>query len=678
MKKRPIAVTDLYRIVTLEDPCISPDGKWIAFTRVQPDQFENGYVRNIWLVAVDGGKLRQLTRGGKDSSPTWSPDGNKIAFTSARDGKNQVYVLDVHGGEARQITKMLNGASQASWSPDSRKIAFVSAASADERVREDSNQDEKNIAAVDKLELRYRSERREQDDQQRLDPYPVWRIPYRVGTTFTGERYAQLYLVDTADDDLQPRRLTHTEADHEQPIWSPDGAYIYTARQLDPTQDEPSRNSGIFKIRASDGAIQALTDTSATCFTPRVSPDGKWVAFTNYIIKDDVPVTERITYVSVIPSDGGEIRNLNVELDRSAHFIAWTPAEAVNGMELLFSSSSHGNGPIYAATVDGALRTVAEGRFRATHIGVSQWGVASAISTPTTPQEIVYWAFDGDGTPQQLTHFNKAFLDEVIVQETHEFWYESPDGGAIQGWYLLPVNYQDGKQYPLALNIHGGPHVMWSTSEPSMFLEWQFHAARGYVVLGTNPRGSDGYGEAHMRALHNAWGEVAMRDILAGVDVVLQKGFVDEKRLAITGGSYGGYMVAWILGHSHRFKAGVAQRGVYNLLSFYGTSDVPSLISGEFGGEPWENAAHYWTHSPLAYAHLIKTPLLIEHAEQDYRVPIEQGEQLFAYVHRSGGTVKMLRYPREGHEKSRSGEPAHRVDRLIHMIEWFDTHCKNS
>ena len=675
MPKRPITPEDLYRIVTLEDPKLSPDGQWIAFTRAQPNAFHNNYVRNIWVVPVAGGDPIQITRGDKDSSPSWSPDGIMLAFQSGRgtDGKAQIYVIPVTapGGDARQITRMLNGATQPSWSSDSKTLAFLSAASADERAREDQNRDEKRDPPKDKLDIKHRAERREEDDKGRLDPYPAWRIPYRAGTTFSGERYAQIYTVDTSEADPLPRRRTHREANHEPPLWSPDGQFIYTARQVDPSTDEPNRTSALFKIRAVDGQTVMLTDASMTSFTPVPSPDGKWVAFTHYPRDGAFPVTERLTHLAVIDAEGSTpVRDLSTTLDVSAHFLAWTPDN-----EIVFSSSWHGDGPIFAVTPDGTTRTVIDGRFRATFLNADAGGVVYVASTPECPPELFY--LPHGGSMRQLTHFNQPFLDDVIIQPTHTRWYESDAGVKIQGWYLLPVGYQAGQKMPLALNIHGGPHVMWATGEASMFHEWQLHAARGYVVFCCNPRGSDGYGEAFMQGVHEDWGDTAMRDIMTGVDLMIADGIVDPDRMAITGGSYGGYMVAWILGHSDRFKAAVAQRGVYNLLSFYGTTDVPSLISGEFGAEPWEDSQKLWRHSPLAYAHLIKTPLLIEHAEQDYRVPIEQAEQLFAYVHRTGGIVKLLRYPREGHEKSRSGEPAHRVDRLHHMVDWFDIYCRS-
>jgi dipeptidyl aminopeptidase/acylaminoacyl peptidase len=311
-------------------------------------------------------------------------------------------------------------------------------------------------------------------------------------------------------------------------------------------------------------------------------------------------------------------------------------------------------------------------------MSLSSYGsIVYVASMPQNPAELFFKKND-QSNAVQLTHFNQKFLDEIIVQETHEFIFQSPAGIGIQGWYVLPVGYEEGKKYPLALNIHGGPHVMWGAGMQSMWHEWQSHAARGYVVFFCNPRGSGGYGESFLNALHAAWGTVAMDDIMAGVDALTAKGFIDTERMAITGGSYGGYMTAWIISHTERFKAAVSARGVYNLISFYGTSDVPLLIDHEYDEQPWTNPNLLWEHSPVAYAHKIKTPLLILHSENDFRVPIEQGEQLFAFVRRSGGTVKMIRYPREGHELTRSGEPAHRLSHLTEQLAWFDKYCKDS
>lgn len=679
--KRPMSVEDLYKIRNVEEPRISPDGKWIAYVRVDVDKVTNDYKRNIWLIPASGGEPLQLTRGEKDFQPRWSPDGSTLAFTSARGGKPQIFLLPVAmpGGEARTLTSMPNGATSPEWSPDGTRIAFASSMDAAEREKEDSGESEET--PQDKLEGKHRTERREEDEKKRYDPFVMWRIPYRAGTRFLDGRYSQIYLAPVAADlgaeESKPRRLTDIDADHEPARWSADGEYLYTSRQIDVTDDEPFRQNGIYRIRVEDGQTELISDADFSGFSPRPSPDGKWLAYARLPRtgkgESGRGITESILRLTVMPAAGGDARDLNRELDRSVTAMDWQPDSSA----IIFSVDKDGTSPIYRAPLgSGRVDVMTSGLFcvREMHVGPSG-AVACVVGKPDNPGEI-YYLPEGDDQIQQYTEHNREFLEEVIVQETHEMRFQSPSGVEIQGWYILPVGYKEGEKYPLALNIHGGPHVMWSSCEHTMFHEWQLHAAQGYVVFFCNPRGGDGYGEEFRASLHAAWGDVAYEDIMAGVDTLLERGFVDENRMAVTGGSYGGYMTAWIVGHTDRFAAAVSQRGVYNLISFYGTSDVPSLISGEFDTEPWEDHELLWKHSPLAYAQNIKTPLLLIHAENDYRVPIEQAEQLFAFVRRSGGTVKMIRFPRDGHELSRSGEPKHRVDRLTHMVEWFDEYCQ--
>jgi dipeptidyl aminopeptidase/acylaminoacyl peptidase len=267
-------------------------------------------------------------------------------------------------------------------------------------------------------------------------------------------------------------------------------------------------------------------------------------------------------------------------------------------------------------------------------------------------------------------------LDGKLVMPVEGIWYPAPDGVEIQGWLIKPPNFDPDKTYPLVVEIHGGPHAMWGPSTKSMWHEWQALAARGYVVFYCNPRGSHGYGYAFADAIHGHWGDADMPDILAGVDYVTSLGFIDSARMAVTGGSYGGFMTSWIIGHDQRFAAAVSQRGVYHLSAFFGYTDVPELIEGEFDGRPWESYEQLWQHSPLAYVEQIRTPLMIIHSEQDFRVPIPEAENLFLALRWLKREVEFVRYPREGHELSRSGEPRHRVDRLNRIIDWFDKNCQ--
>lgn len=665
--KRPLEVGDLNKIHYVEDPQFSPDGKYVAFVKVTPDATEKGYKRNIWLYPTSGEPAFQLTRGGKDAQPRWSPDGTKLAFMSSRNEKPQIFVLSVSafGGEARALTSMENGATSPAWSPDGKHIAYLSGANAEERTKEDSDDDNDDDKPKDKLDGKHKKERKDEEEKKRWDPRPMWRIPYRAGTSFLDDRYDQIYVieVDESKDDIKPRRLTNEDADHEPPKWSHDGTRIYTARTHKPDSDEPWMTSNIYKINVSSGESERITDNDYAVYAPTPSPDGKWIACVRIISMK----TDYQGQFILIPTDGSGIRNINKSLDREAIVWAWSPDS-----KLTFGLASEGNVlPYVYDPVNDELEQLDSGIYEIGGIDISVDGaLAMTISTPANPSEL--YTFDKSSGRKEVTDFNHEFLNEVIVQDVHELRYDSPNG-QVQGWYIYPVGYEKGKKYPLALNIHGGPHAMWGASTRSMWHEWQFHAARGYAVFYCNPHGSDGYGEDFLRKLHSAWGDVAMADIMAGVDKFLEMGVADPDKMAITGGSYGGYMTAWIVGHTDRFKSAVSQRGVYNLSSFYGTSDVPILISNEFDSEPWDGFEKWWDHSPLKYAPNITTPLLLIHAENDFRVPIEQAEQLFAWVRRATDTpVHMLRYPREGHELSRSGEPDHRVSRLTEMVNWFD------
>jgi dipeptidyl aminopeptidase/acylaminoacyl peptidase len=668
--KRPITAEDLYQIVYIEDPRVSPGGAWIAYVHVTADKLENGYNRNIWLAPTGGGELVQLTRGGKDSQPRWSPAGDALAFISKRggeDAKPQIYVLRVAapGGEARALTKLPNGASDPAWSPDGKQIAFLAPMNAAERAKEDAG--EEDDPPADKLEKEQRKARKDHDETQRFDPRVIDRIPYREGTAYRDDRFKQVYVIDV-DDDAKPRRLTDIDADHDPPQWL-DGETLVTARSVHPDADQPRHWCSLFRINVSDGSAEQLTDESHMDAEPLPSPDGNWITF-GRLLGAKAYLNPRL---AVIPAGGGEPVELTLAFDRVPQQVRW----AADSSAIAFSTGDWGDVEIYTvAPTGGDVTKLVAGTLEIQYFDLAaDGGVAFAASSPLRPPEL-FWQPAGEDKADRLTEANCDLIDAVIVQPTHELRFTAPDGKEIQGWYILPVGYEEGKKYPLAFNVHGGPHAMWGPSARSMWHEWQLHAARGYAVFYCNPRGSDGYGEPFRSAVSGAWGTADMPDLMAGIDALLAKGFVDEARMAITGGSYGGFMAAWAIGHTDRFAAAVAQRGVYNMYSMYGTTDIPIFNAQELGDiAPWEDPAKYWEYSPLAYAHKITTPLLIIHSANDFRVPVSEGEQLFAFVRRNGGTARLVRYPRDGHELSRSGEPEHRVSRLTHMIEWFDKYC---
>jgi dipeptidyl aminopeptidase/acylaminoacyl peptidase len=667
--KRPITAEDVNRLITIEDPQISPDGQWVAFVQVSANPAEKGYTRNIYLAATDGSRVLQFTRSGKDSSPRWSPDGTRLAFVSGRGGKPQVYLAmtTAPGGEPRALTNALNGATAPAWSPDGAYIAYLSAMNTVELAKEASG--EPDPKPQDSLEAKQRKERQEEDEKNRFDPRWVERIPFRQGTTFLDDRWQQIYVIATADGlegaAAKPRRVSLGRVAYGAPEWSPDGQTLYTVRPKREDADEWWRENNVYALRVSDGHETRFVDDDHFVFgAPQVSPNGQWIV-TERILAN---TSDRLARIVLYSTDGGAALDINLELDRQIAPCRWTADS-----DLLLVVAMEGDSHLYLYHTETSTFTpLLTGTRMIQGLSVTTTNsIALAMSTPDNPAEL-YFRRHEEFEP--LTQVNAKFLQEVIVQPTHEIHYQLSDGTEIEGWYLLPVGYEAGKKYPLALNIHGGPHIMWGAAFQSQWHEWQFYAARGYVVFFCNPRGSDGYGDAFEKVLHGNWSG-ATEDVLAGVTYLVQQGIVDEQRLAVTGGSYGGYLTAWLIAHDHRFKCAVSHRGVYNLLSFFGTSDIPVFVPNEFDFMPYTEPLQLWQHSPLAHAHQIQTPLLIIHAENDYRVPIEQGEQLFTYIKRNGGTVKMLRYPREGHEMTRAGEPAHRISNLLATVEWFDAYC---
>lgn len=649
-EQRLIIPEDLKHLKSLSQIAVSPDGAYAAYVRADIDLPNNATLRNIWLAPLDGGKPVQLTRSGKDSNPVWSPDGKHLAFVSARGGKPQVYMLSLGfpGGEPRQLTNAANGATAPMFSPDGAMLAYLSPMSAAERAGEDA-------PSAEKVE--------QPADDKRFDPRIVRRIPYRVGTNYVGDRFQQVYvmLVDETSE-AKPRRLTNIDEDYQQPRWSPDGQALYVSRAQDPAADEPWRQGALYKIDVERGTETQILVEGFTCFAPLPSPDGQWLAFGRSPLE---LLSMSINRLAVMHLESGEIRDLNVTLDRGFSVAAWA------GEMLIFSAQNNGRCSIYSVSPQGGEPTpIVHDDLKAEQFDVTTTGrVVFAASSPTHPHEL--FVTESGGGWRQLTQLHADFLADVEVAPFHYFTFSAEGGPQIDGWYLLPPDHQDGESHPLLLDIHGGPHVMWGAADDNMWLEFQSYAAMGYTVFFCNPRGSGGYGESFQKVLRGQWGPLAMDDIMAGVDTLIARGLVDESRMFVTGGSYGGYMTAWIAAHTDRFKAAVSVRGVYNLLSFFATSDIPSFVRDELGYLPLDNPQFLWDVSPLAHAHRITTPMLIMHSENDFRVPISEGEQLFGYLRRAGVETEFVRYPREGHELTRAGEPEHRIDHIKRVTDWF-------
>ncbi len=649
MAKRPIDASDLFRIRLVSDPQVSPDGSQVAYTVTELDEKENRYRAAIWLVPLAGGEPRRLTSGKhRDGQPRWSPDGATIAFTSDRkqddDLKGQIWTIAVAGGEPTRLTSLSDGVEEFVWSPDGRSIAAVSKVRAGEH---DSDTDVRVIRTP-----RYRFD----------------------GEGFLDDKYRQIFGIDATTG--VARQLTDGRFEHQHPAWSPTGHEIAFDSNREPGW-EMSPYRDIYAVRVAGKSIRRVTDGSGKWSSPTWSPDGAILAcYGTRRVMSDSARTELFT----VPAGSGVPASLTDHIDRNLRdgatadlvtFPSRSPLWDANGQAISLVFSEQGQVHLARVSVpDGEMQELTSGRRRVGAIAlVPGGGYVYMANTATTPPEI--FACDENGrNERQLTQHNAAWLDDVQISEQESFWVESADGRKVHGWIMKPIGFEEGTKYPLVLEIHGGPFGMYGET---MMHEFQLLAARGYVVLATNPRGSTGYGDDWAGQLFRGWGKNDFPDVMAAIDWTIAQGYVDETRMGVTGGSYGGFMTNWVISHTERFAAAVTGRCVSNMYSTFGTDDI-FFASAEqtIGALPWEDPDIYWELSPITYVDNIETPLLIEHQEHDYRCPIEQAEQLYTALKRRGKTVEMVRFPDESHGMSRTGQPKHRIERLRYIMDWFD------
>ena len=683
-EKRPLTPLDLYHLRVASDVALSPDGKRVVYVVSRADSAENRYVRDLWIADVDGSGARRLTWTGGASlgDPAFSPDGRMLAFTTAREGgRGQVWILPLEaGGEAWPLTDLKTGAANPVWSPRGDRIAFTSSltpaelaadtaggsarrdsAKVDAAAIRDIHRDRAAALAAIRAKLAANAEGR--------DPRVVTRRNYLGETSLAEERYAQLYVVE-ARPGAKPVRLTANAFPTAPPSWSPDGgSLVYAAipargdRHPDYEDD-----SDVFVVPAAGGTPRRIEEPRYTALTPRFSADGRYVVYRRQPF-DTVHRTAVNSELVVMRADGTERRSVSAGLDRGVTSFALAP----DGW-LYFTVASEGTIPLYRTRLDRIdPRPVVSGPRGVTSFDVAGGTVAWAQMHPQRPSDV--YAARADGSRERrLTTLNDSLLARVYVGEYEEIRYPSFDGRRIQGWFIRPIGYRPGSRPPLAVEIHGGPHSMWGPGESSMWLEYQTLAGAGYTVFFSNPRGSGGYGNEGLQSIHRSWGTPPARDVLIGADSILARGLADPARQAVTGGSYAGYMTAWIIAKEapERFDAAVSQRGVYDLGIWWGASNTFELFEGEFAARPWEDPEIVREQSPITYVENVRTPLLMLHGEVDYRTTIASADAMYRALKALEKEVEFVRYPREGHELTRSGEPAHRVDHMLRIVEWFE------
>jgi dipeptidyl aminopeptidase/acylaminoacyl peptidase len=628
LSDRPITPEDLYRIILVGDPRISPDGAWIAYTRSVCDLEKNSYNIDIWLVPAHGGPSRRLTSSAEaDHSPRWSPDGSSIAFVSGRRGSADLYVIPVDGGEARRITSSETGLSAPIWASDGKHIVCRS------RVVPEGKEPRENWTA---------------EELPHCEARTIDHLLFRQWDRWLGDERNHLFLVDIesgemrdltpGDEDVPPVSLSTY---HDFDI-SPNGKEICYVKKTDPIP-AVSTNHDLFTADLERPGERKLTENPALDCQPHYSPDGRYIA---YAAMEKPGYEADRKCLVVYDRKKGTHTRLTDGLDRSVGEILWAP----DGRSLFFTTREEGRCSIYRADLAGAVELLVNRGYN-THLDISADGSTLCFlrSFNTMPYEVFTMRLAG-GSAEQRTAVNAELLEELDLPELEEFWFSGAGGARVHGFIQKPPDFDPMKRYPVVLTIHGGPQNMWADRFMTAWFTFPLVSAPGYVGVFINPRGSTGYGSAFREAVSRDYGGRCFEDLMLGLDhVIATRDYVDGGRVAAIGGSFGGYCVNWMMGHTDRFVCFVSHAGLYNLISFYGATEELWFPEWDMGTSPWEERDLYERWSPHVHAASFKTPTLVTHGERDYRVPFAESLQLFTALQRQGVPSRLVVFPGEGH-----------------------------
>lgn len=670
-KRRPVAIDDIARIKYVRSPALSPDEEIVCFVVETAAKDKKKYESHLWHCTIDGSGLRQLTFGERnDSSPVFSPDGRWIAFVSKRGDNPGIHLMPTDGGESKPLVEKDGSFAWVTFAPDSQSVVCAFRA---------------NDPAPDATQ----TDKAKQDDTVGKKPKrepPVCRHITRLFYRLDGEGYNpkdgfHIWVFDVATG--AGRQLTRGRFNETNPVISPDGKWIAFVSNHRPDPDRDAARQDLFLVAIKGGPEKRIPTPPGPIDAPSFSPDGRLIAYLGHTDPDGpwgvtpmhvwvVGATGRPATRDLTPNFDRETTDLTLS-DTGEGFAAMPPQWSHDGRTLTILVSDTGTtlpyrlsartgNPLPLFRSPSHVQTVAFGKHGKRAVVL--------ISTATTPTELgVIDLGKPTQGPRMITSLNADWLKNTMIGRPQEVRFTSTGRTHVQGWVLKPPGFRTGRRYPAIVEIHGGPRAQYGFT---FFHEMQMLAAKGYVVFYCNPRGSQGRGKDFAAAIVNAWGTVDYEDIMAGTDWLMRQPYVDTKRVGVTGGSYGGYMTNWIVGHTNRFKAAVTQRSVVSLTSFYGTTDLGWDWAREFGGTPWENPEGHERMSPLTYAKHIRTPLLILHNENDMRCQIEQAEQLYIRLKVMRKTVEFVRFPEEPHGLSRHGRPDRRIARLEHILRWFD------
>ncbi len=634
---------DLYwEFETVSDPQLSPDGAQIIYTRGWIDKVNDKRESSLWIMNADGGKSRFLVRG---SNARWSPSGDRLAYTAEGEPKgSQIFVryMDAEGAIS-QVTHVEKAPSAVAWSPDGTRLGFVMSVEA------------KNAWPI---KMPRAPEGAKWVDAPRI----VERLDYRSdGVGFDDDAFRHIFVVPATGG--TPRQLTDGQWHHNGVEWTPDSKQILFGANRVADAEYQQRESDIYAVTVGTGAITQLTTRKGPDGNPQVSPDGKRVAYTGY---DATRNTWQDSKLYVMNIDGTNPHLVSGEWDRSPQNVLWKP----DGTGIYFTAQDQGSQNLYVLPMAGdrsdVVQPLTKGTYMLTTASVVKGKAVGVLTSPHAPADIVSFDVATPTQIKQLTNVNDDILAGKKLGDVKEMWYTAPDGMKVQGWYITPPDFDATKKYPLQLHIHGGPHSMYGVG---FNYGWQEQAANGYVVLYTNPRGSTGYGSSFGNQINNAYPSKDYDDLMAGVDEVLKKGFVDERNLFVTGCSGGGVLTAWIVGKTDRFAAASANCPVIDWVSFVGTTDGASWYYN-FAKLPWEDPSEHLRRSPLTYVGNVKTPTMLMTGVQDLRTPMPQTEQFYSALKLLKVPTAMLRMNNEWH--GTTATPSNFVRTQLYLRYWFD------
>ncbi|UCG30542.1 MAG: S9 family peptidase [candidate division WOR-3 bacterium] len=655
MRKKHVAIDDLYRIEFLREVALSPDGKQVAYTVEWMEKKDNKYYTNLYLVN-EKTRIRHFVRGKKDiKNIRWSPNGKMISFVMTEKQEENLWAIPADGGEAYAITKAKGFFGNYGWTPDSRTIVCEFTL---------KKEDKERIPDKDRPPLYYhiKSTWYKLDGRGMLlsEKQHIWKVSVRSG---------------------KMKQLTRGRNGDDFSDISPDGRYAAFSSNRNENFEEKFEYYDVYLVDINTGRERKIQTPAGLKWSPVFSPDGKHLAYRGKLYPEEW-VGWRNINLWLVPVKGGKVVNLTKSFDNTfealmvddlGNYAFNRPVFSNDGQFLYDRTVDHGDYCVYRIDIKkkkiSKVMGAKECIYAFDYDGVNTW--ALAISNPGDPGNLYLCR---DGVRQKITDLNRNYLKTHKLAVPEEIRWKGFGGDEIQGWLLKPPNFRAGRKYPLVVQIHGGPYAAYGNS---LFHEFQVLAANGYVVFYSNPHGSVGYGEKFSRDLHNRWGIPDTRDIIKALDVITRRKYVDRKRLGVMGGSYGGFMTNWITGHTDLFKVAVTMRSVVNMLSFW-SSDFGFAMSREFKGNWWNkrNFQFYWNMSPIKYVSRMKTPLLIIHSEEDHRCPITQAEELYVALKLLGRDVEMVRFPGEPHGLSRHGSPRRREKRLELILKFIKPYLK--